>query len=161
MSREVPDYFMLNERIRHQNDNRPAWLTTDNPEVIERMIQAELNELKLAEDEFFFHDMSDFHIVSEVGDVGYLFIRYRQLSDQIPDSVRDALFYAMNVANQCGFLMSDAVHLKYLRNAVKYSDSHLTAFDRLQEGVGRSKRQWDALGGDEAFFNHYMEEYGE
>lgn len=161
MSREVPDYFELDRRIREQNNNRPAWLTTDNPQVIERMMMDELNELKLAEDEFYFHDMSDFHIVSEVGDVGYLFIRYRQLSNEIPDSVRDALIYALNVAHLGGFMMSDAVHLKYLRNSVKYSDSNLTMLDNLQDGVGRSKRQWQALGGDEAFFNYYMEEYGD
>lgn len=161
MSREIPDYFQLDGRIWGQNERRETWGVNDTPEALEQMFFDEVMEMKECEANYFLKSHADFHMVSEVGDVGYVWMRYRQKYGQPPEHMTESLFEAMNIATRCGFTMGDAVYMKMIRNASKYPDTYFDEYMRHEDGVRKSKKLWTALGGDEAFFNYFMEEYGE
>jgi hypothetical protein len=159
--RERPDLYDVAKRIDIQNENRTLWELNDTPEELERIFDIEVEEMRECEANFFLKDYADFHMISEVGDVGYLFLRYQSLYDHVPERMVKKLSEAINISSRCGFTMTDAVEMKLWRNSHKYGDVHFDAFGDFKEGVGASKRLWEAMGGDEAFFHWYMEEYGE
>ena len=128
---------------------------------LEAMFNQEYREMKECEDNFFLKPMADFHMVSEVGDVGYLFLRYVDKFGQAPRDMANKLGEAINISSRCGFRMTDAVHMKLVRNSAKYPDVFFDGVDQMKEGVQKSKSLWNAMGGDDKFFEWYMEEYGE
>lgn len=161
MERQHPDLEDVIFRIKGQNKNRIIWEMEDDQASLEQMFDAEYEEMKECEEQFFLKPMADFHMVSEVGDVGYLFLRYTERYGMAPKRMSEKLGEAISIAARCGFRMTDAVHLKLIRNSHKYGDVHFDGTHQMREATEMSKRLWDAMGGDDAFFNYYMEEYGE
>lgn len=154
-----PDLLELSRRIEIQNGNRALWELHTTPESLEQMFDEEHAEMIECRDNFFLKDLADFHMVSEVGDVGYLFLKYQASYGEPPKRMVTKLAEAISLASRCNFSMSDAVNLKLIRNSQKYPDIFSDVFNDYADGRRMSKELWEAMGGDNKFFEWYGAEY--
>lgn len=158
MPEQLGNLGQLAWRIDLQNKNRALWEIHDTPQRLEEMFNAEAQEMRECEDNFFLKPNADFEMVSEVGDVGYLFLRYMKAFGDPPEAMSRQLTEAINISARCNFTMTQAVEMKLIRNAVKYPDSFFDATQDFDQGVRDSRSLWKALGDDEAFFSWYSQQ---
>lgn len=152
----MKDIFELTNRIRTQGENRLTWQSNDTKEVMEAMIVQEHDELKQAIAMFDFVPHAELHLIAEAGDVGYLYLSYKdQYPGEPPPVVREAITEALNTATRCGFSLSDAVELKLIRNSLKHADVWYDGFTHHQEAMGLASDFWRDLGGDDNFFRAF------
>lgn len=153
----MKDIMELSYRIRTQNENRLTWQQTDTREALIGMVLAEHQELRDAIDQFDVVKHPELHLIGEVGDIGYLTLRYREAYplDPLPREFQHAFEDAFNVATRCNFALSDAVEMKLHRNAYKHTDHWYDGFTRHPEAVRQAGAFWKDLGGDDNFFVAY------
>lgn len=119
------------QRVQSQNENRREWSSHDTPENLAEQILEESGELVDAIRNFDALPHAEYEVVSEVGDILYL---------------------ALKFCVEMGIDPAQAVELKLARNSVKYPDefhSNGWDYDKAREV---SKSLWEHLGGDDAFF---------
>lgn len=153
----MKDIFELGHRIRTQNESRITWQQTDTREALIGMVKTEHQELRQAIDQFDVVQHPELHLIGEVGDIGYLLLRWRDAYplDPIPREYQQAYEEAHNTATRCGFTMSDAVEMKLHRNAYKHTDHWYDGFEQHPEAVRQAGAFWKDLGGDDNFFVAY------
>lgn len=104
---------------------------------------------------------SAFAVVSEVGDVYYLYIKYKEMAriagQEIPPEAVQVMEYAEDVCNRTGINVDDAIKMKILRNGWKYQDYLMNNGYGYEEAVGISKELWKQMGGDAQFSQMYEE----
>lgn len=150
----------MNELAQHiatQNGNRREWTIHDTPTVIEAYTLEEAQELTDAISLFFLIENPDFEIASEIGDVGYLCLKYQSAFGELPESMIGAWMFAQETAELAGLDMATCIEMKIERNSIKYPDhfsSNGWGYDMARE---KSKTLYKTMGGDKAFYRWYME----
>lgn len=147
--------------VIEQNKQRKVW-ATQPPEFLENYAREEFQELVEATwpQE---RDWDRWELASEIGDVEYLCVRLEQAlpdGEQIPADIFFFRRLAWNMASYMGINVADAVHMKVIRNDLKYPVS-ITNSHEYDDGRDRSKKLWSLMGGDKAFYKWYAEVYGE
>lgn len=118
-------------KILEQNRNRQTWVETDTPAAIADHIQEESTELVDAIKHFDTLPNGEYSIISEVGDILYLTLKF---------------------CGDMGIDPTQAVELKLLRNSLKYPDHFASNGWDYHKARELSKSLWEALGGDNAFY---------
>jgi len=153
----------IQKAVRKQNEARGMWM---EHETLERTHLSLLNEgIELAdavgECEI---GQSAFAVASEIGDVYYLYIKYKDLAriagKEIAPEIAQLMEYAEDVCNRTGINAEDAIKMKLFRNSFKYNDYATNNGYTYEEGTVLCKDFWDKMGGDSSFSKAY-EIYGE
>lgn len=135
---------MSKDRINHlhglvegQQAARRQWQDHDTPEGVARMLQDEAEELVEAIVLYDVIDKGPYEVVSEVGDILYLALRF---------------------CSEMGIDPADALELKLLRNAVKYPDTFSSNGWNYNQSRDLSKSLYSHMGGDKAFFEWHSQQ---
>lgn len=150
------NYEKIKEQVIYQNDRRPVWNEHDTPENLAAYIKDENIEL-LAAIEL---DEPAFAVASELGDVEYLCIKYEHAEGELPDELRYIRYWAWKLAEYLGLNMADCVHMKIVRNDLKYPSSIVNNYP-YEQGRAMSKKLWSEAGGDAAFSHWFLEVFGD
>lgn len=149
--------------VRKQNEARRLWREHDTLEQIHLNLLNEGIELADAVGECEI-GQSAFAVVSEIGDVYYLYIKYKELArvagSEIAPEIAQVMEYAEDVCNRTGIDPEKAIKLKLWRNSFKYNDYATNNGYSYDQGTRLCKDFWDQMGGDQAFSRAY-EIYGE
>ncbi len=130
---QPPTMREMMERVHQQTEKKTDWVENNSPEGIAKMIVAEAHELEEAVGMAEIGD-SAFEVVSEIGDILYLVLRF---------------------CHSMGILPEDAVQMKILRNDLKYPDD-LNSQGNYGEDRMLSVAFWKAMGGDYQFSQAYL-----
>lgn len=146
--------------VIEQNSSRKTWVEQPTT-FIEDYVREEFRELELAQlpEE---KDWDRWEIISEIGDVEYLFIKLKDKLKEGEEMPADVLFFrniARSMAEHINVDIADAVHLKVIRNDLKYPMS-ITNSHEYEEGRTKSRELWEMMGGDKAFYKWYEAIYG-
>lgn len=144
------------EMVLLQHDQRKNWLENDTEEVVASMILDELQELDEAVVKAQIGD-GPFEVVSEIGDIGYLFIRYKSMNGEMNEQLSQALEYCHYICEATGIVWDQAIMMKIWRNSLKYPTFLSNNGYTYAKSVQISKEQWRLLGGDQAFYIMYEE----
>lgn len=146
----------LTTSVIGQNEHRKSWKNHDTLHSLRAMFWEEYQEYRHAK-ELCMLGADPYELASEVGDLGYLYIK---LCEVTKDSVdEDIEFVIQSVAEECdhlGLSFAHAVWFKIFRNDIKYSWMiSSNGFDH-QTAKKLSKEQYALLGGDKTFYYAYM-----
>lgn len=145
----------LSQHIAEQNTNRREWSIHDTPAVIEAYTLEEKQELADAISLFYLIENPDFEVASEIGDVGYLCLKYQEAYGELPETMVAAWSFAQETADLVGLSVFDCIKLKVMRNSWKYSDYMMNNGYGYEEAVKLSKETWARFGGDKKFYEIY------
>lgn len=147
----------LQREVLFQNEQRFSWRQNDSPENLERLLLEETAELREAV-EFAMIGACAFEVASELGDVFYLFTkRLFSSNEPVPQAVLDAVAYASEIAELGGFDPNECVHMKIVRNDMKYLHGFANNGYSYEKSRDLSKKQWTLMGGDKKFSEMYLE----
>lgn len=146
---------LLEHQIVKQNEARREWVIHDTQETLASMIREERAELDFAIEHFDFIQNPDFEVASEVGDVGYLALKYRAEHGNLPPELQADFDFAREIAERVGLDMSECIEMKLLRNAVKYPDTFSSNGWGYQDARRHSKSLYQVFGGDKRFYQWY------
>lgn len=141
--------------VIEQNQSRKHWREGDTPQIIDNMLleeQAEMLEaVELAQ-----IGESASALASELGDMGYLFVKRFQFEEPPSLEVMGAYYRTLEIADLAGIDLGEAVLMKCLRNDMKYM--HMVSNNGYIPAEARrfSKDFWRELGGDSAFSHAYL-----
>jgi hypothetical protein len=147
--------------VVEQNAKRKHWDTQDSS-FVGNYLREEFHELEQA----FWPDQLDrWEIASEIGDIGYLMIRYQEQmkKEGIEEMPADLFFFwrlAQNVSQCMDINFGDAIFMKAVRNDLKYPFAVTSGFESYEEGRAVSKNMWAQMGGDKAFYKWYESAFG-
>lgn len=150
----------MRQRVLEQNRDRVVWQEHDNPQFFRDYIKEEYVELanELHPDN---KEQTRWGIASEIGDIEYLCVRYQAhiAPEELPNEVQFFRSVAWELAKQLNLNVADCVHLKIIRNDLKYPMG-ITNMHEYEEGRELSKKLWSLMGGDKAFYKWYEEVFG-
>lgn len=127
---EQGEFRVLSDLIYKQNQARENFEDED-PAQLAEFIKVESQELIDAIDQ----DHPAIAVASEIGDI---------------------LFVTLKLCRQLGIDPRDALEMKMLRNALKYNDMSNSVGD-YDEGRETGKAIYEGMGGDNAFYNAFIE----
>lgn len=127
---EQGEFRVLSDLIYKQNQARENFEDED-PAQLAEFIKVESQELIDAIDQ----DHPAIAVASEIGDI---------------------LFVTLKLCRQLGIDPRDALEMKMLRNALKYNDMS-NSVGNYSEGREAGKAIYEGMGGDNAFYNAFIE----
>lgn len=143
------------EMVLLQHEHRRNWQENDNVVVVDEMLFHELQELDEAVTKAYIGDGA-FEVASEIGDLGYLYVRRSQFEKPITEEISIALEYAHYVCTTTGIDMNEAIMMKCIRNDQKYLHTFNNNGYDYDKAIQLSKEHWKRMGGDSAFSEAYM-----
>lgn len=146
----------IKQAVLDQNRFRTSWVEKDTPEHIESLYWGEYDEYKNAK-ELCLIGADPEKYASEVGDLGYLYIKLFNATDgKVSLDVQNSILDVYAECVEIGIDMIEAVFYKVCRNDIKYP----LMFSRNGYGydgsTDLSKNQYKLMGGDDMFQYAYM-----
>lgn len=150
----------VSQLVIEQNNARKAWQEQSTEFIAEyaREEFRELEEAQLPQE----NEWDRWEIASEIGDVEYLSVKLESRLKEGESLPADVLFFrnlARGMAEYLGIDIASALHLKVIRNDLKYPASIANSHD-YEDGRQKSKQLWEMMGGDKAFYKWYKEVFG-
>ena len=153
----------VRDLVLAQNEGKKLWRETNTIQRIEQYTRDEIKEFRqVIEGE----DAIDrWELASEIGDIEYLSIKLEEMATQagidVPEDIIKFRALAWQTATSHNIDMARAVHMKVIRNDLKYPASFFN--DGLDYEAARelSRRMWNEMGGDKAFYVWYERIFGE
>lgn len=156
----LPENGQVKKLVIDQNEIRTTWGDNDTAQFLRDYFFEEWGELEeaLLPPE---REQCRWEVASELGDIEYLSIRYEQFTGEpLP---ADMLFFrtlAWQHATYMDINMGQAVHMKVVRNDLKYPVSITNQFE-YKKGREICKQLWENMGGDKEFYGWYASVFGE
>lgn len=145
----------LQSLVLLQNEQRRNWREGDTPERLQDMLREE-NDEKEEHKELAMIGEDPIELVSEYGDLFYLFIKYLKAEPNPSLEMLRIVYTALEECSELGIDPEHAVLLKLHRNDVKYpgsmSNNGFTPGDERRY----AKAMYKDMGGDGLFFYAYM-----
>ena len=146
-----------------QNESRKLWRENSSSAFISSYAREEFGELERALYPID-PELDRWEVASELGDVEYLSIRLEQVLKETGEPFpNDVMFFrglAWQRASQLGIDMAKAVHMKVIRNDLKYPASLFNDGISYEEARSVSKKLWEEMGGDKKFYRWYETVFG-
>lgn len=145
----------LTKQIIDQNESRVHWNENQNDQDIEGFMRTEYAEFLEAREMCMLGD-DPFSLVSEAGDMGYLYIRRRFTNTPIPADIVDMMIDVERTLAEVGMSMEECLKFKAWRNDYKYPHV-VTNNGYMPEKASKiAKEFWQYMGGDKVFYYAYM-----